>query len=32
MINETTTEGMYAKLSALLVNTVPDFERMSDML
>src|SRR5258705_12449130 len=26
MINETTTEGMYAKLSALLVNTVPDFE------
>src|SRR6266850_2612069 len=26
MITETTTEGMYAKLSALLVNTVPDFE------
>src|SRR5882672_9943154 len=26
MINEITTEGMYAKLSALLVNTVPDFE------
>src|SRR5258705_9778897 len=26
MITETTTKGMYAKLSALLVNTVPDFE------
>src|SRR5258705_4380598 len=26
MINETTTEGMYTRLSALLVNTVPDFE------